>query len=154
MEIDLETDLERDMSRRLHVLGPAPEPSLAEGRTRFLMEAARMKTPAASARRLRNLFVRPTLAFAGLALAAFIFGGAFFTQIAAAPTVQPTLTATPTRVTTKYGSQIPTYPVVASLHVASIPLPAPVPEPSRAQMPGGSLISLVSEQRLTLCWKL
>jgi len=123
--------------RELQMLAPAPQPRLADGRRRFLNEAARL---AQSPRAFERVMARParTLGFAAI-LVLLVFGvllvaeTSFFAgNVPAASsstlTMSPTHLTTPTRTTAVPLNLAPFAPTLVT-HLTNSPQPKPVPTP-------------------------
>lgn len=131
------------VAQRLQLLKPAPEPSLAQGRERFMSEASRLRAPARARPSLWRLLPRPVLAF----LTAFILlaSGLVFVGMRVSmgdwsntpsPTVSPTLTGTPTNAAFGKMDSIPVAPTRSNQRAGmSRPEPAPTPNPPRGRQP-------------------
>ncbi len=135
------TDLIK-VAQRLQILKLSPEPRLAEGRQRFMSEAAR-HSPARARSPLPRLLARPVLAF----LTAFILfaSGMIFMSMRASmgdlsytpsPSSSPTLTRTPTN--TAFG-RMDSLPVAPTRSIQQVgpnqPEPAPTPAAPRVLEP-------------------
>jgi hypothetical protein len=133
------------MAQRIQILSPAPLPNLAAGRSKFLIEAARVNARQPNLGRTRRQMIpRRALALASIAVFVLIVGGTIALAaganlagfpgapawwLSSTPTMRPTYTATPT--------QIPLAPIDANQFQSSLgqanwsraPLPSPNPAP-------------------------
>ncbi len=127
------------VAQHLQILAPAPTPQLADGRRRFLNEAARQLDQSGN---ISNWFGRvahrPALAFA-MILVLLVFAASammVFSQTNPAlpmtwtQTAEPTLTATPTKTSLSPDgtSAVDQYPSISSRD-PHLPSPQPVPAP-------------------------
>ena len=124
------------VARELQILAPAPQPRLAEGRRRFLNQAARLDLPR---RVFERVVARPIRAFGFAAALVLIVIGAlliaetsFFAGNVPAVssltlTMSPTHLTTPTRTTAAPMNFAPFAPTQAT-HL-NLPQPKPVPTP-------------------------
>lgn len=141
-----------NVAHQLQSLEPAPEPHLAEGRARFMAEAARLGAPARPRSAARHWVPRPMLAF----LTAFILlaGGMVFITVRTSmadwantpsPTMSPTLTGTPTNAAYERMNQIPALPTLSNSNRwtgMNRPEPAPTPDAPRPRPPSAQTIIL------------
>ncbi len=130
-------------AERLKELAPVPVPDLSRGKLRFLQEAERMHSPR-PARTWGG--VRARLVF-GVALAAalvLIVANVLFVQLPNNITRDPTLTATPTRLSFLPDPIPGVVHVVPSSASSLSPLPAPVPVPDRT---AGLPLNLISSSQ-------
>jgi hypothetical protein len=131
------------VAERLQLLKSAPEPHLAQGRDRFMSEAARLRAPVGARPSLRRWLPRPVLAF--LTVFILLASGMVFVTMRASmgnwsntpnPTSSPTLTGTPTNAAFGRTDGIPMVPTRANRSVGmSRPEPAPTPNPPREHRP-------------------
>jgi hypothetical protein len=124
------------VARELQILAPTPQPRLAEGRRRFLSQAAQFVQPPRVSERVA---ARPARAFGIAAVLVLIVIGAwviaetnfFVGNVPAVSsltmTLSPTHQTTPTRTTAAQMNLMPFAPTLV-IHSNS-PLPQPVPTP-------------------------
>ena len=127
------------VAQRLQILAPVPVPQLADGRRRFLNEAARRFEPRAGFLSwFGRVAHRPALAFA-MALVLIIFAASAMMvfsqsnpalQITSTQTLAPTFTATPTKISlAPDGASIVEPQSATDSRHLHLPEPQPVPAP-------------------------
>ncbi|MBM3127257.1 MAG: hypothetical protein FJ009_01315 [Chloroflexi bacterium] len=125
------------VARELHILAPTPQPRLADGRRRFLNEAARAIQPPHIFQRVIARPVR-TFGFAAM-LVLIVVGALLIAQTSFFPgaipgsssltlTMSPTHLTTPTRTTAAPLNLVPFAPTLVT-HLTNLPQPKPVPTP-------------------------
>ncbi len=145
-----------NVAQRLQSLRHAPEPDLARGRERFMVEAQRLGISPQKRTVAPRVLPRPFVAF----LTAFILlvGGMLFIAVRTSmsawantpsPTTSPTLTGTPTNAAFGRSEQLPALPTRTNAeHSARMKQPEPAPTPRALRVAPKSLETIILEWRL------
>lgn len=136
------------VAQRIQILSPAPLPNLAAGRSKFLIEAARVNTSQPIPHRTRRQMIpRRALALASIAVFVLIVGGTIALAagsilpgfsgtpvwwLSSTPTMRPTFTATPTQISLAPFDGDQFRPSLARENDPRAPLPVPNPAPQAA----------------------
>jgi hypothetical protein len=123
------------VARELQILAPTPQPRLAEGRRKFLNEAARLAQPA---RRFGRGIPRSAPAFVFAAMfVLMVFGALMVTKVipvagtetiplSSSLTMSPTYLPTPLKTATASVNVVSSAPTFV-VHLTELPQPRPVP---------------------------